>query len=203
MLDSLTQRRGFTIRTYTLGEDGIAVRERGFLHRESYRFAYEALSPDAFETTLYNRWALALLAVFVVLAAVVAFGAGIGAGTDGTAGVLFYVGFAILFGVLAWFSWHRLIGFSAGEGAVLVFESGKPDDRALSTFLSELENRRIAHLRHRFLLDGDEPPSTADELHKLAWLHEKGAITEDEFEKLKHDLIFGQGERPLPPELLN
>ena len=102
-----------------------------------------------------------------------------------------------VFLLLLWDSWRHYRGIHT-HGGPLVFEIRRRSRAELERFLGELENRRIAHVRSHVLAGGG---SDADELRKLVWLKNEGAITDEEFERLKQRILTGLP--ALPPELAN
>jgi uncharacterized membrane protein YdbT with pleckstrin-like domain len=85
--------------------------------------------------------------------------------------------------------WERLIGAgdllieSAGERGQQVFEN-VPHPEAV-----QLEIYRQMEANGQRMTSGGRPPSTMDDLERLARLRDRGHITEDEFQQKKRDLL--------------
>jgi membrane protein YdbS with pleckstrin-like domain len=85
--------------------------------------------------------------------------------------------------------WERLLGAgdllieSAGERGQSVFEN-VPHPEAV-----QLEIYRQMEANGRRMSGGGRPPSTMDDLERLARLRDRGHITEDEFQQKKRDLL--------------
>lgn len=186
---TLTQRHGIFTRTYILDDESVHVREANFLSRSHYRIPYATLSNEKFEMTVYSKVWLWLTVIPLLFCFIVIIGEILQGGTDGLLAITLYGTFALLFGVLLWHSMEKVIGFQADDGP-LVFSAGKPTKRELDRFLKELSDRKETFLRNQYLQPGCGH-SPADELQKLVWLRDQGAITPLEFDKLKQDVVFG------------
>lgn len=199
--ETLKQRSGLTVATYTLGEDAVVVNETGPLRRSRYRVPYVTLSSERFETTVYSKLWLGFAIVTLLACVTVIIADGLGDSAEGWTAVLVYGLLTVLFGWLLWRSWRRIVGFES-ETLPLVFHVGKPTAQQLEAFLGELVNRKAAYLRQHYLVQtlGNSIP---DELQKLTWLRERGAITDDEYDLLKHRVIHTDPPVDEPPEYLH
>lgn len=85
--------------------------------------------------------------------------------------------------------WERMIGAgdllieSAGERGQSVFEN-VPHPEAV-----QVEIYRQMEANGQRMSGGGRPPSTLDDLERLASLRDRGAITEEEFQRKKRDLL--------------
>jgi len=199
--ETLKQRNGFSVSTYTLDEDAVVVREAGPLRRSRYRVPYVTLASERFETTVYSKLWLGLAIVTFLACLTVFIGEGFAASADGWTTVLVYGLLTVLFGMLAYHSWQRIVGFES-ETLPLVFRVDKPTPQKLEAFLGELLNRKTAYLRQHYLVQtlGSSP---TDELQKLVWLKERGAINDEEYDLLKLRVIHGEIPECDPPEYLH
>ena len=76
----------------------------------------------------------------------------------------------------------RFAGFD-GARPVLAFY-GRPDDRTVSRFLVQVNHARDQYLRDA--VGADVSSSVAERITQLYWLNERGALSDSEFETLKH-----------------
>ena len=171
------------------------MEENGLLRRENYRVTYEDLGPDPIEVDTSHRgwfWASVIaFALAVVMVLDYRFG------SDPEAGAaLFYAGFGALF--LAIYLWSResLVIYPAGSLA-LVFWRGRPSPSALASFVDQLRAEQRAFLRQEYG-PNPSPVSIADELERLDALRDRGVLSDEEFAKLKSELVDGT-----PPSFLS
>jgi hypothetical protein len=186
---TLTQRHGIFTRTYILDDEAVLVKESHFLSRSNYKVPYATLSNEKFEMTVYSKVWLWLTVIPLLFCFVVFLGEFLQGGTDGLLAIGLYGTFALFFGVLFYHSMEKVVGFQADDGP-LVFSAGKPSQPELDRFLKELSDRKETFLRNQYLQPGCGH-SPADELQKLMWLRDQGALTPLEFDKLKQDVVFG------------
>ena len=150
-----------------------------------------SLSREAFEATLYSRWCLGftivssfLLLIMTVIHAIT---------KDHLSAVIFYGTATLICGTLLYVSIADVIGFHVDDPELvpndqLLLEKHRPSTQAVEVFVTELVTRREELLRRTYLRRAADG-SQADELVKLFWLKEEGAITEDEFVRLKAIVI--------------
>ena len=185
--DTLRQRVGTTIRTFTLESDAVLVREsQQFVRRSRYRVPYATLSTEPIEATAHSRLLLGLTVVSLLLSALIVVADSFGGRTWGVTAVLMYGGFALIFGFLYVSSRRRILIVPASDRS-LVFALNRPSAGEFEAFLAELAIRRAAS-RHHYRADASGG-SAADELQKLVWLKDQNAITPDEFDRLKRRVI--------------
>lgn len=187
----LDQRRFLTQISLEIGETRLEVTERSPLHSRSFHLPFEEVpdEPEAVQTSS-RRWFWGM----VVLWTVTLFTGLLELqGEEVDAGAyLFWGAFAVIASLAFAASRARLRVLRAGESTVVMFE-GRPDPAALKAFLSELRQRRDAYLVRQYVSGSAAASNVVDEIQRLAWLRERGAITDEEFDMLKRELLAKPG----------
>lgn len=89
------------------------------------------------------------------------------------------------------------VGYLNSRTKYLVYKGGQPyllflnhnyHQKKLKQFIEAMMSKRAEYIREKYPLDLQRV-APADAIHKLAWLRESKAITDEEFEILKKDII--------------
>ena len=186
--EKLNQRRFLNRREYILGDSHIAIKEGNLLSSQVYKIKYENISDEEFEISTYSKplfWATIIFSSLSILLFLVRL-------TDGDVGdnaELIWAGFAVLFGLFLWNSRKHFVGFKGYEQPLLFYKD-KPSAKELKSFIEQFDQKRNQYLRENYLTD-NQYASASDEIQKLAWLKQNGALTQEEFENLKRQAIEG------------
>ena len=197
----LTQRHGLSVRTYTLSDDAVEVTQRSLLRRSVWRIPYVELANERFESTTYSRIWLWLTVISVSLCVVIVVAEVVGGDTEGLSAVALYGVFAVLFGALFWQSREPIVGFHA-VNVPLWLGARNPSAASVEDFIANMEKRKLNFLRQNYLIQASGG-SIADELQKLLWLRDQGAISAEEYESLKRATLGGDREDRPPPSSLH
>lgn len=182
----LDQRRFLTRISLEVGEDGVHATERGLLHSRSFRLPFEEVPDEPERVRTASRpwfWGMVVLWIAALFTgALEAVGGEVDAGA-----YLFWGALAVMASLAFASSRASLRVLRAGESTVVMFED-RPSRAALDAFLAGLRERRDAYLVRRYMT-GTAADSKADALHRLHWLREQGAISDEEFDLLKRDVL--------------
>jgi hypothetical protein len=187
--DTFKQRRLFNIREYKLADTHIAVKEENLISKHVYKIKYENISDETFEITTYSKPLLWATIIFSALT-IFLFLMRLDGGDVGDDAETIWAGFAILFGLFLFNSREKYVGYK-GFNQPLLFYKNKPSAEKLKRFIEQFDETRNQYLREFYLTD-NHYLSASDEIQKLAWLKENGAITQEEFEILKKKTIQGE-----------
>ena len=194
---SFTQRRFFTRTRYQLVTDGVEVTTKTLFDSSRYRVPFEHIAGQAEEVAVSSRrwfWGMIGLMGLALYAGVLEL-----QGEDVERGA--YLVWATL-GALAgaeFFLSRKTFLIYGAEYPRLVLYKDMPDSTSLAAFMEQVQQRKQAFLLTRYL-HGNQG-TAADAIHKLAWLVEQGAITPDEYEVLKGDVVGGARTAGLPISL--
>jgi hypothetical protein len=72
----------------------------------------------------------------------------------------------------------------------------------MQEFMAVVQKKKVEYLKTKYLFGFDSSDS-ADVIRKLLRLKEQGAITDEEFEKLKKDVILRSGGMNIQPPSMN
>lgn len=184
-------------RYFEIQEDGIRVRTRKFLTSQEYKVPFENITLNRCHTTACSKQLLWLSLLFVVLAVVVLLHGLFSGSKDTVSAFLFYGILAIICIVLYFLSRERFIYYLAGEGMLLFYED-LPSNQSLGEFLDELESRHKKYMNSNYIPRRNEGESISNELARLLWLKERGALTEQEYEQLKVKLLADHNKSSTP-----
>ena len=190
---TLVQKYLLSRRTYRLGEDAVSVEESGPLAKKKFVILYESVPRDAVEVTFRSRGWRALLYVAIVI-----FGSTVFAANNDLLKepVALFWGLILIATAIRYLTSKATYLVFHSETPALVFQKDRPTEEAVSAFIVALQERKASHLRERFLDGSGSTP--ASEIHKLAWLKQQGAISDDEFARLKRSVI--ESTTPAPEE---
>jgi hypothetical protein len=198
--ETILVQRGLLSRTsFLLQEDSVSVEETSPFWRKRYVALYESIPRDPVELTLRSRgWKRILYVAVVILGSTV-----FAANNDlvGRPVFLFWAVFFVVAALRYATSKRTYLVFQSGTPA-LVFLKNRPSGVAVQEFIARLQERKAERLRGQ-LLDA-QGVTPAGEIHKLAWLKEQGAISEEEFERLKRAVVEAAPPAPEPgPETIH
>jgi hypothetical protein len=192
--ESVLVQKGLVSRTtFVLQGDAVSVDEASPFAKRKYIVLYESIPRDPVEVTLRSK-----LWRFILYLAVVIFGSAVFASNNELLArpVLIFWGIVLLAALIRYaVSKTTYLIFQSGTPA-LVFRRNRPSEAAVQAFIARVQERKAEHLRTRFLdAQGTTP---AAEIHKLAWLKEQGAISDEEFARLKRAVVDGTPSAPEP-----
>jgi hypothetical protein len=170
-------------RLYCFTDKSLLVETKGLTKKQSFEYHYSTIPDTYTESTVTSRMAFFY---FILFGGIGLFAMIIGTSYGHFANGMSYLLGAVPFGLYLWATRISYLVYNC-DGAALLFYKDKPDELELDTFLGDLQKRKKAFLKENYLNAPTE--SLATELQKLFWLKESGAITTEEFEKLKKDVI--------------
>jgi hypothetical protein len=176
-------------RSFELSERDISVKELGFFEQQEYRIPFELLGDKRFEITTYSKvaaWStLIMICIFLLF-----FITWITKSDD------FALIIAVLMGIITFFvglrlflSWQKLVVYG-GEGSNVVFYADVPSKEQVDAFIADIEQCKKEYLLQKYSYAA-ESNSIADQMLKLTWLKNSGALSEDEFNRIKQRVIDG------------
>ena len=194
------QRRFLTEFQFDLTQFDVRVREKGLTYSKTYRVPYENVTNEPAEVTISSKSRLVVATILTVLTVILGMNALLGADIEPGAWA-FYGCFAVI--AAAWFvaSRQSFFVFRAGDPALVVMRN-RPSAEAVAVFLAALHEHRREYLRQRYLINAPSI-NAADTIQKLHWLHQQGAISPLEYDRLKARAIGESEERPFPPSTLH
>ncbi len=185
MSDVITQRYLLSSRNYTIEYNGVRVFEKGFNKQFSYFIPFENVPSTAFSLRMYDKTAIILTVVCSVFAIVIAIGI-VQSGQVTIGNILFFLALVGIPAALTWFTRKELAGLGT-PGNGLILRANRPSIQAVQSFLQALRQAKISYLREAYF-DKATPNTSEDELQRLLWLKEHGAISNDEFEARKQNI---------------
>lgn len=194
MSNSITQRRLLSSSSLTTEYNGIRVIEKGLNKQFSYFVPFEEIPSTSFSLRIYDKVAIMLTVVCSVFAVILAIGF-ISSGRITVANILFVALLAGIPAAVTWFSRKELTGLGV-PGHGLILRANRPSRQAVQAFLQDVQQAKVLYLREMYF-DKAAPDTPADELKKLLWLKEHGAISSDEFEVRKHQIAPAHTAGPL------
>jgi hypothetical protein len=181
------QKRLLNRRRYSLVDNGVHVEETTPLRRQSYVIGFETLARERFEIGTSSRgwfWAGVIGVALAVLVAIVQ-------AVEGEArpdAVIVWLGMGSLFLAIHWTTRETFIGYPAGSMSLL-FWKDRPNASALESFIDRLQTAQVNYLQREYAPAPAPPRTVVEDLERLAHLRERGALTDEEFERMKRDLI--------------
>ena len=160
----------------TLKEKELFVQESSLLNRRSYSVPFEVIPDQFVEVAVSSQWALVLLSITAVV--------GISKLLAGEEAHYFFA--ALLFGIWFWVSHVTYLVYNCGDLSFALFKDS-PSEESVREFVEELKDEKHKYLRETYV--GTQTGNLVDELHKLAWLKDNGALTQEEFDRLKASLL--------------
>jgi hypothetical protein len=182
----LVQRRFFTRITVDIVEKGVAVSERTMFSPRKYKVPFESLPPEGNEVTpssQFRFWATIVLFSLALLTGLLElFGHDVG----GWAFLVWLV-LGIVAGISYLMSRETFLVYGSAKPALVVYKD-RPKPAAFAAFMAEVQRRKQDYILKNYLLN-TTVGSSADAIHKLAWLKNEGAINDNEFELLKAEIV--------------
>lgn len=194
------QRRFPTEFQFDLTQFDIRVREKGLTYSRTYRVDYEHVSLEPGEVTRSSTPGLIVTIALAVLGIIGGVAALQGRDVAPAAWAL-YGGAALLATVWYFGSRRSFYVFKTGEPALVVLKN-RPSSEAVNAFLAALHEHRRGYLRQRYLINAPAR-GPAETIQQLDWLHQLGAISPLEHEKLKARAAGVSEEQPFPRSTLH
>jgi hypothetical protein len=178
------QRKITGRRDFELTEDGIFVKESEFGNKRKYLVPYESLGTEKIEITTFSKrlaWA-----AFITTCIFVLFFAGWMTTHKDLGIMLFWGSTALMCGTYLFISWQKYIVY-AGENATLIFYADIPSKEQLEAFIADVDEARKNYLLSKYAYSQSQ--TAPDQIMKLTWLRNNGALSEDEFERMKQRIV--------------
>lgn len=190
----LLQRRFFQTRRLELDPEGVRFEWKAFLQKHKYLVRYEEILRDPIEFTEEPKKMEVVDVLLITMGLGFLYGAAV-AGAEEPSFKIALIAFGVIllasFGVIRYFgmaSAGPLLQLSNGAPALVLF-AGRPTDEELEGFLEALATATNQHLLENYG-SGHPGESKANQLDRLWALHEAGALSKEEFESLKAELIY-------------
>jgi hypothetical protein len=195
----LNQRRLFKKINYKIAENGVEIKETTPLHTVNSKVPFEAIANEPKETMISSKlffWAMIFFWVLTIIVIIVGISGG---DVEGDASFI-WGGLGVLFTILFFTSREKFLVFKAAPDVLpLVVYKDKPDKDVLASFIENVQSKKREFLRNTYL-PGIMEIMASSAIPKLTRLKEMGAITQDEFEKLKTEVVNRTGfSGNLPP----
>jgi len=177
-------QKGLTSKTvFELRSDSVGIEMKGLWGSKRLSVPFDSIPREPFEVSVRSRgWRFIFyMSIVVMLSTMFA------SNNDLVSrNVLeFWTAVALVCGLRYWFSRRHYLGFNSTPS--LVFEKSKPTKAQFDAFIEALGFQKAESLRTQALSMHAATP--ADEIHKLAWLKDLGAISETEFARLKGAVV--------------
>jgi hypothetical protein len=186
--NSLQQRHFFRHNTYKIVENGVEMKEATPLHTVKTFIRFEGISDTFDEVTITSKPLFWSMIVFWLLAIIVAINALVGGDVEKGA-PLFWGGFGIVFTFFYLTSREKYLLFKAGQTLTgLAILKDKPNKIKFKQFIDNVQTKKAEYLKRTYLT-GPVESNSADAIQKLVALKELGALTEEEFSKLKAEVV--------------
>lgn len=179
------QRFGFDRRVFCLEDDGVVVSWRSPSRNLHYKVEFDQIRPEPVEITFWSTklWIAAIISLCLTI------GVAIHELGDGTMSASWF--WLVVTGALALavhFTHKSQFVFSEGDYPLAILK-GRPRSEEVAEFVGEMLHRRQKFLAEESVLERCDR-SPADAIHKLAWLHSQGVLSEMEYEILKFDVLI-------------
>jgi hypothetical protein len=192
------QKKQFVTRTFELTEDGILINYKRFQKYEEF-IRYEDIPDNRFNFTIFPKvsffGALICLFLFVTLFISSLF---VEVKTDEIESSLFYLAIAIAFGIYYWLNKGSYVSLNDGNKNIPFFKNS-PSVEKVDDFLHKIieEKNKFIDTKYKdnFYFQPVDDSSVSNEIFKLSRLKERDIISEEEFHKMKKDLIDGNDKK--------
>ncbi len=184
-------------RKFELQHDGIVVQDHHLFSHQEYKIPFEAISLNRVRKTEYTKLFLWGMCISLFLATFLGIESLLLRKHDLIESTWFYGVLAIVCGGLLFYSRQKNIHYPSEFGTLIFFE-GVPSKSALEDFLNELERCHQNYMMDKYGSTPSRSESVGDELARLFWLKERGALTEAEFQRLKSKIIDESGTKVSP-----
>ncbi len=182
----LVQRRFLTRITVEIVDKGVAVSERTMFNPRKYKVAFENIHQEGTEvnpSSQFRFWATIILFGLALLTGLLQlFGQDVGGWA-----FMVWVVLGIIAGVSYLMSRETFLVYGSVRPQLIVYKN-KPNVGAFTDFMAEVQRRKQDYILKNYLLN-TAVGSSADAIHKLAWLKNEGAINDTEFELLKAEIV--------------
>ncbi len=182
---NLKQKGIFKSKYCELRNDDVYVLEKIFLKTNKYSCSYENISSDKVESVISSKiklWTMIILIVlslFILIESVT-----VGKNINGA---IFYGIFAVIVGVTYFITREKVIIFKAIPLDIILYQN-KPSFQEVQSFCNSLMKNKTEYLE-KYFIESVCNESKISELEKLFELKKNKVITEDEFNKLKGEII--------------
>lgn len=185
----LVQRWLFDRKRFDLSNDHLLVSEKTLFSSRRFRVPMDELQAIPVEMHTSSKpafyWAAGFLALFAAMALMVVQPEGLGPDALTGPGVLW-----VLASLYYLMSRRRYVVFGGGPD-VVAFLKDRPDATVLAQFLARMKERKRELLMRRYLAPEREDPRSV--LNRLEWLRRRGIISAATFDRLREDVLDGDG----------
>jgi len=174
----------------TLLDEALVIDSRRLFSRQKNRIPYHLVrTAERVDWTSPGRRAFALGSILGLLAlGILLLGASEdGFGADAITAMIVSGALCALFVIAYFISREQQIVFPCGDGAIS-FVANRPSRAAVTSFIEALEQRC------------GPPDGPLDDMERIALLHSRGLIDDQEFELLKHKAIDASRTPPFPDD---
>lgn len=192
-LMKFTQKKQFVTRTFELNEDGILVNYKRFQKYEEF-IRYEDIPNNKFTFTIFPKISFfgalicMMISIFLFISSLL-----VETETDEIESSLFYIAFAIPFGIYFLLNKGSYVSLNDGNKNIPFFKND-PSEKIVEDFIDKILEAKnefidVKYSDNYYFQSSDS--SVSNELFRLSRLKERSIISEEEFEKMKKDLIDG------------
>jgi hypothetical protein len=183
----LTQKKLFKIKYFELRDENIVIEESILFNTKKFIVNYEDLTTNHVETVTSSKvkyWVMIVLFVVCLLLLYNSI-------TTPKGFEAFFFFTTILFAVTTsyFFTREKVVVFESSPDNIVLFHD-KPNSEEVSSFCDSLIQNRIEYFG-KYYSENLTVGTKVTELEKLNQLKENGSITEEEFTKLKNEIING------------
>jgi hypothetical protein len=189
--NSLNQKKLFKKKYFEIRDVGVFVEEKIFLKTKKFTINYENILPNKIETTISSKVKFWLMIILIVLSLFTLISESTIAEKE-IKGALFYGVFAVIISISYIISREKVIVFKSIPEDIVLY-ADKPSLKHVNEFCDKLLESRKDYLRDLFT----QSQTKTTNLERLLWLKEKNAITDEEYIKLKNEIIDKDSERDL------
>jgi hypothetical protein len=187
MQPSLQQKLLFAKETYTIDFNGVRIQEMSINKNVEGLIPFEQIPMKRYFRRRFRPGAIILCMVFSVFNFFLILGQigdpkGYTQPNTAIASLLMIV----IPVAIIWFSRYEYIGYGM-PGNGIVFKANRPSRQAVETFMQQIHTAKVAYLRDMYIDKAKELPID-EELRRLIWLKELGAIEFTEFEERRAQL---------------
>jgi hypothetical protein len=187
MQPSLQQKSLFSTETYTLDYNGVRIQETGVNKNIEGLIPFEHILVSRYFKRTFRPGAIILCMLVNVFNVVFILGqlGGSDFYQQPSSAIASFLMIVIPLAII-WFSRYEYIGYGL-PGNGIIFKSNRPSRQAVETFMQHIHTAKVAYLRELYI---DKAGSLAadEEIRRLIWLKELGAIEAAEFEHRRQKL---------------
>lgn len=180
---TLNQKKIFKRKYFELRDEEIFVEEKIFLKTKRFTVNYQNISSNRIETIVSSKVKFWLMIILIALSLFISISESPGTGKE-IKNALFYGVFAFIISISYFFSREKVIVFKAIPDDIILF-ANKSSLKDVNKFCDKLLENKNEYLKFYF----SQSQAKTTELERLLWLKENEAITDDEYIKLKNEII--------------